>query len=110
MGRGHGTFDSFKNEAVGGHHYTLIGNKKTVIILGDPQHETQSLSIWPNPANDMLHFSGAETVNGEIFNVLGQKVQTFKTSPGQSLNVTNLSEGVYIIKTTANGAIRFVKS
>jgi hypothetical protein len=110
MARGNATFDSFSHEAEDLASYPYIGKITSTVILDNPEYDAASISVWPNPVNNMLHFSADEAIEGEIFNVLAQKVQSFKIEAGQSLNVANLSNGVYFIKTGTNAAIRFVKS
>ena len=76
--------------------------------------EEASLSIYPNPVEDVLYFKGDEIVeNAKIFNVLGQTVRTYKDIRGNAINVGELVNGVYLISIeTAEGRVvtdRFIK-
>jgi hypothetical protein len=109
MGRGTATFDSFTHEAPGVGNFAYIG-KITSIILRNPDQETEALAVWPSPVSEELHFSGTGPVSGIIYNAIGQKIKEFQSSPSQAVNVADLPQGVYIIRTNANGSLRFVKS
>lgn len=53
------------------------------------------LHIYPNPAKDIINFS--ETIDGELFNSVGQKVRSFKNVT--YLDVSTLPKGIYILQT-----------
>ncbi len=62
------------------------------------------ISLYPNPASDRLRVDFkspiANDLRGELFNVLGQKVQTVifpKGSTGQSLDLLQLTPGTYLL-------------
>ncbi|TGV00936.1 choice-of-anchor I domain-containing protein [Flavivirga rizhaonensis] len=85
--------------------------------LGVIQIDDQVLSIseavakndfkmYPNPVIDVdLKFN--KTLSGIIYNVSGQEIKRFEKET--SLNVSQLTSGIYIIKTKAHGIKRFVK-
>ena len=57
------------------------------------------LSVMPNPANDVIRvngLNGTEEVN--IYNTLGQVVKSARLSEGQDLNISDLSAGVYMLR------------
>ena len=58
-----------------------------------------SLRMYPNPVNGVLNLSGESTIeNIIIYNSLGQIVsKQSSSSNGASINVSNLSKGVYIL-------------
>jgi len=62
----------------------------------------------------MLYFTGDETVErAKICNVLGQTIRTYKDIRGNSINVEELVDGIYLISVeTREGRIataRFIK-
>ncbi|WP_298532682.1 esterase-like activity of phytase family protein [uncultured Algibacter sp.] len=62
--------------------------------------------IYPNPViNSSLKFN--KTLSGAIYNVNGQEIKKFQSK--ESLNVSELTSGIYIIKTLEHGVKRFVK-
>lgn len=73
------------------------------VILGIEQNDlNDSISIYPNPADDYLTISnnntGIETI--ELYSVLGNKVfeKTDINSLTKSINISNLPSGVYLLK------------
>lgn len=62
--------------------------------------------IYPNPVVEgTLKFN--KTVSGTIYNISGQEVKSINNET--SLNVSQLTSGVYIIKTKDHGVKRFMK-
>ncbi len=69
-----------------------------------------SLSVYPNPATTAFQISyvlsKTSTVNVEVFNILGEKVVTLGAQTigagvhATNVNVSSLSNGVYMVKTT----------
>jgi hypothetical protein len=61
--------------------------------------EVKEISIYPNPANDVVNIANAENAKISIVNMLGQRVisQT-ANSDRETINVSDLSNGTYIIR------------
>jgi len=85
-------------------------------VLGAADFNLVALSVYPNPANDVLNIAlpdGTEIAKTEIYTMAGQKVQDISTG-NQTINITGLAAGVYMIKaqtadnSTYNG--KFVKN
>jgi len=84
------------------------------LVIGVDEINKSGLAIYPNPAENMLYFTGDETVErAKICNVLGQTIRTYKDIRGNSINVEELVDGVYLISVeTREGRIataRFIK-
>jgi hypothetical protein len=84
------------------------------LVIGVNEINKSGLAIYPNPAENMLYFTGDETVErAKICNVLGQTIRTYKDIRGNSINVEELVDGVYLISVeTREGRIataRFIK-
>ena len=61
--------------------------------------ENVALSVMPNPANDFIRvngLNGMEEVN--IYNTLGQVVKTARINNGESLSISDLSAGIYMLR------------
>jgi len=58
-----------------------------------------SFGIYPNPANNYVKVTGAENATIEITSITGQVVLT-QTLKGNYVNISELSEGHYMIKVT----------
>jgi hypothetical protein len=54
-----------------------------------------TLAISPNPTVDVVRFLMTETRDVQVFNTAGQVVHAEVLQPGQSLNVTDLPNGIY---------------
>jgi hypothetical protein len=79
--------------------------------LSDNQKALSSVSLSPVPAKDVLTVASSEKVNNfEVYSLVGKKLFS---SNSESINVSNLSTGVYVAKiTNQNGAVstkRFIK-
>ncbi|MFY9243254.1 MAG: T9SS type A sorting domain-containing protein [Polaribacter sp.] len=71
-------------------------------------------SMYPNPANNTLTISAKETIqNADVYNVLGKKVRSFSVNKSrETLDVSNLSTGIYLVKYTVDGVVgtaKFIK-
>lgn len=66
-----------------------------------------NVSIYPNPAKDMVSLTNVEGCTIEIYNILGQIVLTqVATSALESVNISDLTTGSYIIRiTNENGNV-----
>lgn len=70
-----------------------------------PVNNQNSISVYPNPANDMINLNSAETINSVVIsNIAGQTV--FSSNPAASaytIQVGNLASGIYMISVETNG-------
>lgn len=67
--------------------------------LGTDEAFSQQLSIYPNPTNGNLNFKGFTDVLAiSVFDVLGKNVLNASINSNQSLDVSNLHNGLYILK------------
>ena len=67
--------------------------------------DTPKVSLYPNPTTGLVTIVAGSTIETmSVFNVLGQEMLTQKgTSALETLNISNLQSGIYIVKTTING-------
>lgn len=65
------------------------------------------LNIYPNPTNGelVLQLSNAEQAQWQLFNSLGQLLQTDNLSHAAIINLSNLAEGVYYLKVTVGAEV-----
>jgi hypothetical protein len=82
--------------------------------LGTNDFDLGSFSANPNPTSGSLNISAQSTIKSvAIYNLLGKQVMNLdinKTS--ESIDVSNLSSGIYLIKYTVNntvGTAKFIK-
>lgn len=79
----------------------------TATTLGVQQTEVSPLSVYPNPAKDILNIKAKNITGVEIYNLVGQKVSAVKSA--DKVDVSGLSKGVYLIKVTAEGKTQTTK-
>ena len=70
--------------------------------LGTGTVEEKLWRVYPNPTDEVLHISTkssiSDSVNVEVFDINGRKVLSTKINVNQTLNVSGLTSGVYILK------------
>ena len=75
---------------------TIITDVQTVV--------ENNVTIYPNPANDVLNIQlGDSQSNVEIFNSLGQVVRRYENVSGDmQINIADLNAGMYFVKVNEN--------
>lgn len=86
-----------------------LSNNVACVTFKDPstvgvqENAAQGLNVYPNPAKNVITVSNAAGAQISIFNLAGQQVANVNAaSANQVINVSNLSEGLYVIR-VANG-------
>jgi len=59
-----------------------------------------NFKVYPNPVSNTLYFKSIENANIELINIAGQVVK--KKAGGNSIDVSDLKEGIYLIKVKEN--------
>ncbi len=83
-------------------------------ILATDSFEKATFKMYPNPAKNVLNIESASKIDQvSVYNVLGQEVLS-KTATNEivTLDVSNLRTGIYVVKTTIDGATsssKFIK-
>ena len=67
--------------------------------LGIVENGVANITVYPNPASDMLSIEGNSILSVRIYNILGQVVaeMTGNGSPTVSVSTSNLKSGLYIV-------------
>ncbi len=82
--------------------------------LSNTSFETNTISVYPNPAINSISFSGLKEVgNAQIYSVLGDKILEHTIEGNSSLDVSGLPSGVYLIKIISDTKIfetKFIKN
>lgn len=65
--------------------------------LPDLEVKVKSLLIYPNPTQESVQLSLEEDAQVWVFNGLGQQMLSRRLAAGQSLDVMNLSRGIYYV-------------
>ena len=68
-----------------------------------------SLSVYPNPIQDeiKIHFPNTNHKTIEIYDLLGNKILTQRIYSGESINLSSLNKGLYILR--LEGLLRYSK-
>ena len=77
-------------------------------------NELLNVSMYPNPASYRLNISAQSTIkSAAIYNLLGEKLMSLEINKNsESINVSNLSSGIYLIRYTMDnvtGTAKFIK-
>ncbi|WP_417291112.1 T9SS type A sorting domain-containing protein [Corallibacter sp.] len=76
------------------------------------EFQNKSLSIYPNPAKNVLHIKTNLSNIGvaTVYNILGKKVLNTHLSENKSIDISKLSHGIYILKfSNSDKAFKFIK-
>ena len=83
-------------------------------IVSVEEHDLSSVSVYPNPANNMVSFDLESDAQVSIFDITGRMVSTMNMAAGRGqCQVANLENGVYFLNIRYNNGktevARFVK-
>ena len=88
----------------------IIFPGNTLVIDDVTEVEQNIVTVYPNPANDVLYIKGVDTGNVEIYNFIGVKVVSKSVSSCESINITDLASGMYFVRIAdKNGDVSTVK-
>jgi len=79
-------------------------NPNTVTRFETRKITQTQLVVFPNPTNDIVHFSGIAYNNKMkvlLYDLLGNEIENF-TSANQTIDVVNLRNGIYILKISSD--------
>ncbi|WP_298760311.1 T9SS type A sorting domain-containing protein [uncultured Psychroserpens sp.] len=101
------------NNAVGCENIPQVVSACGITLSIDDSFES-SLSLYPNPVNNLLEFESSRNVNTlEVYNLLGQNVlRSFPNNPSGQLDLSSLNSGMYIVKIEmlhSNETFRIIK-
>tara|TARA_B100000678_G_scaffold43188_1_gene32817 strand:- start:38277 stop:40226 length:1950 start_codon:yes stop_codon:yes gene_type:complete len=75
----------------------------------------KNLSLYPNPATEVIHINSAFNIEGEkyeVFSITGQRQISGTIQQASSIQIDRLSSGIYFLKVYANGKVfqrKFIK-
>lgn len=74
------------------------------------ENDAISISLYPNPASDVIRIEGTEGIHDIcIFNLTGQVVKTATIQGNEEIHIDDLPAGLYLIRIDSLHAIRFIK-
>ena len=93
--------------------YSTVGYNFTAAPLGlDKKNVLNKLSVYPNPATDVLKITNTDNLANASFSivdVLGKTVVQSKTLSNDSIDVSKLSSGFYILSVSSEGEAKQFK-
>lgn len=76
----------------------------------DVSSHSLNINVYPNPATDKLQINAQQKSEIEIFNINGQIIKTiFAQSKETIIDLTDLSNGIYIVKAKTDKEIEIKK-
>jgi len=93
--------------------YVYVDNIMLTVnsVLNNKKFTNSDIKLHPNPATNFLNIESSDVIeNISIFNILGQKV--ISATPNEiltSIDVSNLQNGVYVVKASIGGIISSTK-
>lgn len=83
-------------------------NNQTCNVLDIDAFSLEEIEIFPNPTNGLIHINNNDLKsNIEVFSVTGKSV--YKTVNKNLIDITNLSNGIYLLKVTTKEKFFTVK-
>lgn len=87
----------------------LVDNIEVVEKTGVGEANDEILAVYPNPARESIRILGLEIESEvQIYNALGELVNTANVSDNQDIHIADLSKGLYLVR-CGNATMRFVK-
>lgn len=72
--------------------------------------ESNKISVYPNPSNDYIQVLGfKEKEKYEIYNFLGKRILNGYSQENQKIDIRNLTNGMYILKTENGKTLKVIK-
>lgn len=100
-------------------NWAVVVCSEILTPLANNEFKLSNLSLYPNPTNGILNISMPSGLglpdNFEIYNTLGQRIQSTKVTSETNLNIntSSLSNGIYLIKISKDGeskTLQFIKN
>jgi hypothetical protein len=89
--------------------WTIVHEYQTYSLVADCSLSTKdfnatAISVYPNPASDVLHFEVMDTIvdKAVVFDISGRIVKENTQISGNSISVSDLQAGTYILKLITN--------
>ncbi len=70
--------------------------------VGQDEEVKDLISIYPNPANDVLYFVGLDKSDVSILTSSGRLILERNNFSGSQIDISNLTQGVYIVRVRTN--------
>ena len=74
---------------------TMVLSVENVVVDTD-------VTVYPNPANDVINVKGEDIQYVEIYNSIGLKVLDKNVNDSESIDIANFTSGIYFVRTVDN--------
>jgi hypothetical protein len=90
---------------------TFAAENNSIIAHVKNQILKPELQLYPNPANDLLtiEVGGEEVHLVSLFNIFGQLQRQWQMRGTETIDITSLRPGIYIISVDGMSASKFIK-
>ena len=104
--KGQDIYIAFRYEALDGNAWYIDNVNVTETLDGIEEGANAVLSVMPNPANDVIRVNGLNGMEEVyVYNTLGQVVKTARLNNGESISISDLSSGVYMLRSEKNARV-----
>ena len=86
-------------------HVVITGSNPDIPVGIQSSDPDNQITLFPNPASDLIHIGGDKLQRVDIFTADGRKVASYDLMNAQSdIDISDLADGVYSLRiSTANG-------
>lgn len=84
---------------------TLTGRFYLTIQTDNIEQHQESVRVYPNPAQDVLTIISSGSTQAEILDQRGQLVLTTAFSDKETLDISHLPAGIYLLRTHSHGGV-----
>lgn len=103
-------FGSITHEADMYYNYPFLARISQATMGNQTPNAVSAVIVYPNPAANAINFAGLRhTIQGCIYNTLGQKAEDFTAGNNTPVNISLLAKGTYFIKADGMQTVRFIK-
>ncbi len=78
-------------------------------VVNLDENELNFMTISPNPAVTSIKVTLKSPAHVTLTNVLGDELSTIQVTESENIDLSNLSNGVYFLKTTNGKTLKFIK-
>ena len=98
--------------AIGNSSDTVEWIENRLNLLGIEDSELKTLSIYPNPTSDVLKIEGynSASLNISVYDIMGRNIMETTVMNNETLNVSELSDGIYTIRINNVLTSKFIKN
>lgn len=91
------SLDNIEHESTEFENYPFLA-KINMEILGNVKIVNDKIIVYPNPADTFFSIKSNDAIdNVELYNMLGQKIKSFKNPQNLNFDISDLPQGAYLL-------------